>query len=67
MQNLPKKARVMNMKMKNTPLSGRSETKFKMPNQLKIYKENRPKVFIKTFGCQMNAVLYDFYAVFEQD
>ena len=52
----------MNTKMKNMPLRGRGETKIKMPNQLKIYKENRPKVFIKTFGCQMDAVLYDFYA-----
>jgi len=55
------------MKMKNTPLKGRSETKIKMPNQLNIYKENHPKVFIKTFDCQMDAVLYDFCAAFEQD
>lgn len=67
MQNVPKKVRVMNMKMKNTPLKGRSETKIKMPNQLNIYKENHPKVFIKTFDCQMDAVLYDFCAAFEQD
>ncbi len=43
------------------------ELKFPMRNQPKNYRENHPKVFIKTFGCQMDAVLYDFYAVFEQD
>jgi len=25
-----------------------------MPNKSRTYKENRPKVYIKTFGCQMN-------------
>ena len=43
------------------------ELKLQMRNQPKIYKENHLKAFIKTFGCQMNAVLYDFYIVFEQD
>jgi len=25
-----------------------------MPNKSKTYKENRPKVYIRTLGCQMN-------------
>ena len=53
MQESPRKVRVMNMKMKNTPLRGRGETKIKMPNQSKTYKKNRPKVYIKTFGWPM--------------
>lgn len=27
----------------------------------------KKKVFVRTFGCQMGAVLYDYRAVFEQD
>jgi hypothetical protein len=30
-------------------------------------KEDKKKVFIRTLGCQMGAVLYDYRAVFEQD